>query len=310
MIGARAARPWPWPMWPAAALAGVAVVVGMAVLFGLRSPDARLADPARVTALENVTQEAAEDADAALARLQAELNAALAHARRGSAATLAGEASPAGPLVAAADRLVEAASAAVEAERRIVRLAGILGALSPGEAAPDLPLAAVEVEGIAAQLRAAAPAAEAFAEQRRMTATTIEALGRAVAALDGDELDEAFGALAEARSALEVVRAWEAELVTLPIWIDTTAALIDAAEQLGRAAARGDEEAAAAAAEAYAVASEEAHHADLALGVAIAEGANGVAAAPLQRLAEALRGVAGSRAAVASVLHPETSLAR
>ena len=310
MIGARLARPRTWPSWQVGTLTGALAIVGAAAVFGLRSPESGIADPPRAHDVAGQTRAAATLTDDALVRMGDELTAALADARRGSAATLTGDASPAEPFLAAADRLSAGAATADEASSAIKRLAGMVAAASPGVARPALAFDGRELEGIAAQLRAVASAAEEFAERRRTADATIEALGRAVAALDGDRLPDAFTALAEARASLDVIRAWDVQLATLPVWIDTTAALIDAAEQLGRAAERGDEAAIAAAAETYRLAAEEGHQADLALGIAIAEGASAVAAAPLQRLTDALRDVAESRAAVASVLHPETSLAR
>lgn len=297
-------------MWRATTLAGSLAIVGAAFAFGLRSPDPTVADPTRVHAVRSATLSAAADADTALVALEEALNAALDEARRGSGGTLAGEASPAPSFTAAANLLLAATPTVDDANDEVTRLAGMVRSAFPNVPPPHLPVDAGELEGIAAQLRASASAADEFVERRRITTATIEALGRAVAALDEDRLREAAGALAEARSLLAEVRSWDAEFATLPVWTDTTAALIDAAEQLTHAAERGDEAAAEAAAEAYRVAAEDGHQADLALGIALAEGASGVAAAPLQRLTEALREVAGSRAAVASVLHLAASLAR
>jgi hypothetical protein len=109
-------------------------------------------------------------------------------------------------------------------------------------------------------------------------------------------------ALARARADHEAIAAWEVDLVTLPVWVAASGALVDAAEDLVLATADGDAQAAAEAADAFATQREGAASADRALRIAMGEGGTAVTAAPLGRLADLLRRIAETRAAVAEIL--------
>jgi hypothetical protein len=92
------------------------------------------------------------------------------------------------------------------------------------------------------------------------------------------------------------------ELATLPVWLDTTAAMIGALEAIVAATESGDVAGARAAAEDFAAASQDAGPADRALRIAIGEGGSAVTAAPLGRLADVLRDVSSARLEVASIV--------
>jgi ubiquinone biosynthesis protein UbiJ len=108
--------------------------------------------------------------------------------------------------------------------------------------------------------------------------------------------------VAEARSAHAVVAGWEEPPRALPVWLETSQALIDAVEALAEASLAGDADAVDAAAAAYRAASERARQADTALAISIAEAGSAVAAIPLGRLAAMTAQVADLRDEVASVL--------
>jgi hypothetical protein len=175
-------------------------------------------------------------------------------------------------------------------------LAAGLDATIPDPVSPD------ELGSIAAQLGSTAPAADAFATMRRRAEGLVGLLDESLVALEEGSLAEAGERVADARADHEVIAAWEVDLVTLPVWLETTDAMIGAMEAIVAAADAGDEAAALAAAEDFAGLSEEAATADRALRIALGEGGTAIAAAPLGRLATLLRDVAEARAAVASML--------
>jgi hypothetical protein len=88
----------------------------------------------------------------------------------------------------------------------------------------------------------------------------------------------------------------------LPLWLDTTGAMIEAARDIAQATIDRDSDAAARAADAYRRASEEARRADSALAIAIAESGNALAVTPMRRLAAGLAAASAQRDALLSVL--------
>jgi hypothetical protein len=88
----------------------------------------------------------------------------------------------------------------------------------------------------------------------------------------------------------------------LPLWLETTADMIDAARHIAEATIAQDPIAAARAAAAYRRAAADARRADTALALAIAESGSSLASTPMQRLAEALAAALAQREAVHSVL--------
>jgi hypothetical protein len=244
----------------------------------------------------------AHDADRALSALAADLGVALEHGRSGTARVVDGDQDPAVELVAASDALLAARPAAEVAGRALDALRGVLGAVRPHQ--PALP--AVPVSGtlsvVAGQLADAAAAAGPFVDRRLAAEHTVERRGAALAALDADDPDSALDRVAEARSAHAVVAGWEEPPRALPVWLETSQALIDAVEALAEASLAGDAEAVDAAAAAYRAAAESARQADTALAISIAEAGSTVAAIPLGRLAAMTAQVAELRDGVASVL--------
>jgi len=101
---------------------------------------------------------------------------------------------------------------------------------------------------------------------------------------------------------LAAIRAWKADLVTLPLWIATAGRLLTALRAGSAALIAGDAGALAKARLEFAAAAVEARRADLALGIAIAEGGSSIADPALRGLAEALGEVQRSGDAVASVM--------
>jgi hypothetical protein len=161
--------------------------------------------------------------------------------------------------------------------------------------------------GIAEQLRGTTDAADAFSANRRDAEAVVAAFGEALAAMHRQDPRRALEAIEQAAGHLEDVAAWEPEagLPTLRFWVDTMEALLDASRRAVQAALAGDRDAAAAAVRDWEAAAADAHQADVALGVAIAEGGSLVTAAPLQRLAAALAEVNEAEGEVASLVHLE-----
>jgi hypothetical protein len=277
MIGLRAT------LTAAVAVAACAATLSADVAGVARSRDA-------VRLLHERASAAASDLDALAARLSEATDAA----RAGAARTVTGD-EPPGPSLEAAARLLEdaepvasAARAAVDALRGAIQLAG-------AGVAVEQPVETGELSSVAAQLRATAAAADAFAEMRRRTERVPVLLDQALAALGRGDLDEAERLADAARTDHDAVSAWEVDLVTLPIWIETTDAMIADVETIVRATRAGDRAAAEAAAQAFAGRSDEATTADRALRIAIGEGGSAVSGAPLRRLAELQTRVSATR---------------
>ena len=273
------------------------VAILLVPLVGQGGPDPGIAIGARRLVLER-----AEHADLALTVLERAIAPGLDAARRGSAMVLTGTEPPGQELQAAALALTSsAAGAAGQAGAAVLRLEGARRAAGVGS---PIALAAspAEVESIAAQLEGTAGAADAFAAMRRRAEGFLAGLDGALAALDDGSLAEARDLVARARADHDAVSGWDVELVTLPIWIETTDAMIAAVETIIAASEDGDDEAAVEAADEFASLAEDAAPADRALRIAIGEGGSAVTAAPMGRLADLLREVAETRLEVASIL--------
>ena len=166
----------------------------------------------------------------------------------------------------------------------------------------QLEVAAGEVGSVAAQLESTAPAADAFAAMRRRAEGLVSRLEQALEALEEGELERARTEVAAVRADHDVLAAWAVELVTLPVWLDTTDAMIGAVEAIVEATDAGDRPAALDAAAEFAALAEDAAAADRALRIAIGEGGSLLAGTPLGRLADLLRNVASARLEVASIV--------
>ncbi|MDQ2673042.1 MAG: hypothetical protein M3Y40_00090, partial [Chloroflexota bacterium] len=275
--------------------AAVLVLVGVPLL-GPGWPDPAVNRAARTLVLERATA-----ADDALAALETALSPGLDAGRRGAALVVSGTEAPGAELERAGAEIAAAEEAADRARRAVEALEGARLALGEGEAV-ELDLASGEVGSVAAQLESAAPAANAFARMRTLAESLVARLERVLAALEDGALADARSGLAAVRADHDALAAWEVGLVTLPVWLDTTDAMIGALESILAATESGDNDAARAAAEDFARAVEDAAPADRALRIAIGEGGSAVTAAPLARLADLLRDVSTARLAVASIV--------
>jgi hypothetical protein len=291
-----------------AAISALLTVGLVGIGFGLRSVDPSVANPTMLVANRRALAEHVVRADERLAALEAALAPALDDGRRGSARVVAGDRSPGPPLTDAAAQVEAAAGGSAELDQALEAVAG--STVVPGGHDLDPPTDAAQLSSIAAQLEAAGSAGEAFAAMRHRAEETVALIDRALAAVTAGEPEAALEHIGEARRAHEVLAAWESGLVTLPIWLGTIGDLIDVTEALATASAAGDADAAGTAAERFDELSGEAREADVALGVAIAEGGSAVAAAPMRRLATVLDRIARLRATLASILHETAAPAR
>lgn len=284
---------------PATVLGTLAIVVS-GLLFMGRSADAALADPPVEAARSTAVRDAGLAASIALERLHLALEAAIAAGRDGTAATVSGDADPAPALTRAADRLDAARGPAGAAVGAVDRFSGVSRA--EGIALPGLSVGPAELATIVRQLREAAVPASTFASNRGHTERTVAELGSALAALEHGDPQAALEAADRADGELAAVRAWKADLVTLPLWIRTTGELVVAVRRGSEALLSADPAALAAARREFAAAALEAHRADVALGIAMAEGGSSIADPALRGLAHAIEAVKRSADGLASVM--------
>ena len=271
-------------------LIGLGAVLLLGAVFSQRSPDARIADPARVAGIQETATHDRQAAATALGSLSAALQVALDEGRQGAALTVQTGAQPGSHLALAGERLERAEPLVTAARQALVRLAGDLELLGIGDP-PVLDLAAGNLGSIGAQLSGSAAAADAFRSMHLATRTTLEAIAAAISALDAKDVTGALADVDHAEASLATVRAWGGALDTLPVWIDTVGRLAAAVRQLVQATRDHDLAAAEAAAALYRSAAAEANRADLALAIAVAEGGGSVSATPLASAANALRAV-------------------
>ena len=258
--------------------------------------------PATALAADALVADRAAGADAALAELERALDPAIAAARRGAARIVTGDESPAGELRTAADATRAAEPAANRADSALRRLAGALLARDRSSSRVDAPVARGELASIAGQLEATAEAGEDFAVMRHRAEDVTRALAAALEALDDGDLDAARVAVEAARREHGIIAARDLGLVTLPVWLDTTDAMIGAMEMILAATRSGDAAAAREAAASFAALEPEAVAADRALRIAVSEGGASVASAALGRLAASVAAVRRARTEVAAIL--------
>jgi len=270
------------------------VVVGMGLGAGGPRPEVEIG--ARRLVIER-----ADRADLALAGLQAALAPALDAARGGAARVVSGDESP-GRLLREAARLIAAAEGPADDARRVV--GALQEAWRAWRSAGD-PLGqatdAGELGSIAAQLEASAEAADEFVAMRRRALAVTGSLHAALVALEAGDVVAAQPLVTDAREAHAAVASWAVDLVTLPVWVETSDEMIGAMERIVDATRRGDGAAAVQAANDFAALSDDGAMADRALRIAIGEGGSAVTAAPLRRLASILSAIGELRLAVASV---------
>jgi hypothetical protein len=275
-----------------AAVAGVAAV---AVLFGAHPLDPVGADPVRQAVLADLAASQAARADESLAEAERLMREGTRQAARGQAAVLSGEGDPADFLNEAAAAFEAAAPPVDAAHDPLTGLGWTLRALDPAVSPPSLELTGADLLAIGAQWRAAALPLSALADLHRAAQATLVSLGEALAALEDDDPATALTAIDAAEASLNEVRAFNAELSTLPFWISTVDALIDATEAIALAAQAGDEAALAEAQAAYGVAAEDADAADRALAIALGEAATSTTAPATASSTAALRAVTTTR---------------
>ena len=276
--------------------AGVAVL-GLAVLLTPRT-----ADPTIAVTAERLIRERAAVAVAALDDLRDAIDPGLDAARIGAAGVVSGDEPPSARLGAAAARITEAEDAVIPARRAVTALSAARGAWRPAAPRVPEPVPAGELSSIGGQLRAAGEAADAFADLRVRGTGLPGVLDEVLDALDRGDLDAAAELTARVRADHDAIVAWETDLVTLPVWIETTDAMISAVEKILGATRTGDEGAATEAAGSFAALAGEAATADRALRIALSEGGSALTAAPLERLAVVLGDIEASRAAAAAIL--------
>ncbi|MEK6191998.1 MAG: hypothetical protein AABM41_06695 [Chloroflexota bacterium] len=273
----------------------LASAILLALLFGARSADSRVADPIRVDWLTDETAAQARAADAALEAAETLMREATDEARRGQAAVLGGLEDPGAAMDAAGLGFEAAATPLADAQAALAGLGWTLRAIDPQESSPQLGLLPADLVAIGAQWRAAALPSTALTDMRREAESTLEALNDGLAALEADDPSAALEAMDRATGHLEQVRDVNAELSTLGYWVDTVGALIDAARGISLAAQAGDAAALAAAQAAYDAAATNAGRADQALTIALGEAATGITGPAAASSADALRAVRGAR---------------
>jgi hypothetical protein len=280
---------------------GIAATLAVGAVLAARPANPAAADPPREALRRQRLDERAREASRALEAFAAALGAARDAARRGVVLVQAGDESPA-PALQQAAALMEAAIP--EAEAADAALTVVRGYAAAARAEVDLPAVATpaELRGIAGQLRDAAEAAGPVVERRRAAIATLEQLEAALAALDAEDPLTALEALAAARAERSELVNWEPPPVTLPLWLRTTARLIDAAEAIADAVIDGDAAAARRAARRYAAAAEDAQRADVSLALTLSEASDGLTATPMRRLGNALAAIEAARASVASLM--------
>ena len=96
------------------------------------------------------------------------------------------------------------------------------------------PLSAGELTSIAAQLAAAGPAADEFADLAARATRVPGVLEEAFVALVDGDVERVADLTAGARADHDAVVAWETDHPTLPVWIETTDAMIGAVERISR----------------------------------------------------------------------------
>lgn len=271
-------------------------VAGLSMLVGPRLPD-----PGVRIAAEALVRVRAEAATQELDELRGALALALDAGRDASTAVVSGGDEPAASVNRAADATAAVIPQAGVAREAVRRLNGALDAWRGNSVPVSHPFAEGQLASIADQLRAAVPAATDFATLRDRTIRLPDELREALARLDDGDVAGAEERLEAPRATHELATEWAAAPDTLPVWLETTGAMIAAVEELIAAVRDGDPDRAAAAAERLSAFEADADAADRALRIALGEGGSAVLATPLGRLAEAARGADDARAAAASM---------
>ena len=278
---------------------GVAAVVATALVLvlGAGGPDPGLSLEAH-----RLVATRAGTADAALSELEHDLADAVASGREGIARTAAGDESPSDSLVEAAQILAAAAPLADRADRAVRALGAARVSVSPAGRPIDASVSAAELTAISAELQALATSADGFADIRRRAEGVGATIGDALDHVESGDLPAAEDAVARARADYTRVAEWESGPSSLPVWVETTGALLGATEDLVAAARAGDRAGVIAAARRVEALGDDAVFADRALRIAMSEGAAFVADGPLAALAEVERRTATTHEQVVSIM--------
>jgi hypothetical protein len=281
---------------PRGAIPATIALVGVAIGLGAGGPRPEIG----IAAAREVDERTAA-ADAALEALQGELTAAIDLGRQGAAAIVAGDRRPGEVLGDAAARISAAADPAEAAARAVAGLDAAVQARDSSSAPLPPGVAAADLGSIALQLERTVSAADEFAAMRGRAANVPVALDAALGALTDGRLDAAEEHLVAADVDHAAVAGWDVDYVALPVWVDATAATIDAVDRLLTAIRAGDQAAAERAAADFAELADDAVRADRALQITISEEGADLVSAPLARLASAKRATDDLRAAVGRI---------
>lgn len=287
-------RPMIFSRW----LVMAVTATGLVAVLGAGGPG-----PGAELAARELVRGRAQTADAALAELETALVPVLDAGRDGAARVVAGDERPGDRLGEAATALRAALPATSDAASAVEALEAARRAHDPDAGGPLQPAAtSSELGSIAEQLDAAGAAGDAFVAMRLRAERLTGHLDDALEAMDAGDLGRAREAVETARADHRELAAWEIGLLTLPIWLETTDAMLDAVEAMLAALEAGDADGAAIAGERVTDLAPDAATADRALRIAIAEGGASVPAAPLGRLAAVLGELRDVRTQVASIL--------
>ncbi len=258
--------------------------------------------PARAIAADRLVGERASRADHALAALEEALAPAVEAARRGAGRIVSGDEPPGESFDAAAKAVTAAAPRAREAAEAVDALDAARRARRPGTPAIGPVISVGSLSSIAGQLEATGAAGDGFAATRRAADGVVPALERALGALAAGDLDAAESATRLARSAHDEVAGWDEPPESLPVWLETTDAMIDAMDGIVKATRAGDGDAAQKAADTIRGLADDAAAADRGLRIAVSEGGGALASTALGRLAAELDALASARIRVSAVL--------
>ena len=273
----------------------------LGALLAARPAPAAAADPPTASARQATLRAVADEADHALDDLIAQLEVAIDDGRRGTALIQDGDQDPGPAFDEAASATRSAAALAGMATAAIARLDAVLQSVGPAHR-PLPPGPTSSLTAIAEQLASSGAAGGPFVERRLAAGATLTALAEALESLEDDDPRAALEALARAEASLATVAEWPLPPAVLPLWLETTGAMVAAARGIAQATISQDPAAAAAAADAYRRAAEEARRADTALALAIAEAGSSLAGTPMRLLAEALAAAIAQREAVEPLL--------
>jgi hypothetical protein len=271
-------------------------------LLAVAAFDSGSPDPGREVEARRLVVQRAGEADRRLAGLEVAIDPALQGGRRGAARIVSGDAPPGTQLRQAGELLVGLEPEATAVLGALDGLDRARRARQPGAAPVPRPYSTGQLASIGSQLSATADAADGFAAMRQRADRITFTLEAALDALDDGDPALAGVLAGRARADHDAIREWEVELLTLPVWIETSDAMIEAVEAIVRTTRAGNLAAAREAAERFAALGDDAASADRALRIAIGEGGGAVPAAPLSRLGELLDSIAATRAALASIL--------